>query len=382
MAIDLHLLADKLKRYREQFQVNISELSSSTGIEIERLISMENAEIEPTGDEILILADFYKCDYRFFISNQKLASFEQTEYLFRKYGDDLTKEDRWSIQEVMFLSECEAFLLRHFDNYKNQDFYYEKTGTFFKQHAIDAAARLRDFLGYSNYEVPMDIYEDFRKIGIHLFRRKLINTSISGICIKHPVAGKCVLVNYDEDIYRQRFTTAHEVGHSLLDDDNDVIVSYKKWGKSDLIEIRANTFASNYLLPPSFLKKIPEPLNWNEKKVIEWANKLKVSTEALAYALLDARLIQAEMVELIKSVRVPREDKIDPELPMSLSEKGRERKRTLLERGLSSKYVNLCIEAYRREIISAARMAEMLLVEEFELALILQLYGEEIRYGG
>ncbi len=263
MSIDRQLLADRLIRYREQFQVDISDLSASTGIRSERLIHFEKAEIEPTGDEILILADFYKCDFRFFISNQKLAPFEQTEYLFRKYGDDLTKEDRWAIQEVLFLSECEAFLANHFDNYRIRNFYYEKRGSFYKQQAIEAATLLRDFLGYSDYEVPMDIYEDFREIGIHLFRRKLFNSNISGICVKHPVAGKCVLVNYDEDIYRQRFTAAHEVGHSILDNDNEVVVSYKRWGKKNLVEIRANTFASNYLMPSNFLKRIPNPSTWN-----------------------------------------------------------------------------------------------------------------------
>ncbi len=101
----------------------------------------------------------------------------------------------------------------------------------------------------------------------------------------------------------------------------------------------------------------------------------------MAYALLEAKLINSDVAELIKSSRVPREDKADPELSANLSENSKKRKSVLLECGLSSKYVRLCIEAYDRKIISAARMAEMLLVEEFELSQILQLYGEEIKYG-
>ena len=40
-----------------------------------------------------------------------LAPFEQTETLFRMYGDELSSEDRWAIQEFLFLCECEDYLL-------------------------------------------------------------------------------------------------------------------------------------------------------------------------------------------------------------------------------------------------------------------------------
>ena len=111
MALDLELLASKLRRYREQFQAAISEVSSATGISEDSLSAFENAKKQPTGDEILILADFYKSDYRFFISGEQLAPFEQTETLFRKHGEQLSRKDRWAIQEFLYLCECEEFLM-------------------------------------------------------------------------------------------------------------------------------------------------------------------------------------------------------------------------------------------------------------------------------
>ena len=113
MALDLELLASKLRRYREQFQSTISEVSSSTGISEDSLTVFENAEKQPNGDEILILADFYRCDYRFFISGEQLAPFEQTETLFRKHGEQLSKKDRWAIQEFLYLSPKHYFLPIH-----------------------------------------------------------------------------------------------------------------------------------------------------------------------------------------------------------------------------------------------------------------------------
>lgn len=381
MPFDLNLFADKLIKYRFQFDVTIEEISQATGVSVNRLLDFEQKNTIPDGDEILILADFYKCDFRFFLSDEKLAAFEQTEYLFRNYGGSLTRQDRWAIQEVLFLAECEDFLLKELGDVGYIDFRFIKSGEYLKQHGIDAALNLRKLFGYQVNEVPADIYEDFRRIGIHLFRRKLENSNISGICIRHPQVGNCVLVNYNEDVYRQRFTSAHEAGHSILDGDQEIVVSFAKWRKNDLREIRANNFASHYLLPPEFLMKIPDNTNWDKEKSLKWANRLKVSTEALAYSLSGLDLIDKKTELLIKSIRVPANMKEDPELSSRLSLRSRERKAILIQRGLSNKYVRLCFEAYQRKIISAARIAEMLLVTESELWDIAIIFGERIKYG-
>ena len=40
---------------------------------------------------MLILADHYRCDFKFFISNEQVAPFEQTETLYRAHGNDFTE---------------------------------------------------------------------------------------------------------------------------------------------------------------------------------------------------------------------------------------------------------------------------------------------------
>jgi len=380
MAFDRSLLAQKLKKYREQFQISSSDLSKFTGIAEKDINSYENEEKLPSGDEILILADFYKCDYKFFISNEKVAPFEQTETLFRRYGDQFSKNDRWAVQEILFLAECEVFFNDNLGTYRQERFTFIKKGNFFKNHGIEAANALRQQLGYADNAVPMDIYQDFRSIGIYVYRRCLENSNISGLCIKHPVAGKCILINYNEDIYRQRFTACHEAAHAILDEE-DVVVSFTKWKKGDLVEIRANTFASHYLMPASFLKAIPKSDEWNANKAITWANKLKVSTEALGNALIGNGLIDKKSENLIKSVRVPKNLKSDPELSDALSSLQKIKKSELLKLGLSSSYVHKCLEAYNNNIISAGRMAEMLFTNENHLKQIAELYGENLKYG-
>jgi len=381
MAFDLELLAEKLRKYREQFELSLVELSEATGIAQQSLVEFESGQKEPTGDEILILADVYKCDYRFFISNERFAPFEQTETLFRRYGEEFSRNDRWAVQEVLFLAECEHFMFSNLEIFQDKPFIFRKKGDFFKRHGVDAAAALRLHLKYPDKIIPMDIYEDFRLIGIHVFRRRLENPNISGLFVRHPIAGKCILINYNEDVYRQRFTAAHEAAHCILDEDDDVVVSFAKLDRQDLKEIRANVFASQYLLPPRSLSLIADPGRWDEDKAILWANKFKVSTEALAYALRESSLIDDSIVKIIKRVRVPNEFKIDPEMPESLSPLQKERRKSLLEQGLSSQYVNRCFKMYHKGMISAGRMAEMMLIRENELIDIANLFGEVLVYG-
>jgi hypothetical protein len=77
--IDPAAFRNKLQRYREQRQLTLVELVPGTGIPVERLQGFESGTVAPTGDEVLIIADFIQCDYRFFVSNERLAAFEQTE---------------------------------------------------------------------------------------------------------------------------------------------------------------------------------------------------------------------------------------------------------------------------------------------------------------
>jgi Zn-dependent peptidase ImmA (M78 family)/transcriptional regulator with XRE-family HTH domain len=381
MSLDLSILGSKLKRYREQFQLSIAHVAAGTGIPADVLLSYEKGECEPTGDHILIIADFYKCDYKFFLSNERLAPFQQTGALFRMHGDALLAEDRWAIQEFLFLCECEEFLMSIVPIVNRKPFVFRKHGTHFKQHGKDAAKALRAHLEYPTNKVGIDVFSDLRTIGLHVFRRQLSSSAISGLFIRHPFAGSCVLVNYSEDIYRQRFTAAHEAGHAILDDGKDFNVAFTSSDKNDLSEVRANTFASQYLMPPDFLCAIPDARQWSTEKALEWAGKLKVSTTALSFALRDAGLIDEATVQQLKAVAVPADAKVDAELPPSLSPGQRSRKLDMLKRGLSNFYVQLCFQAYQQDTISAGRLAEMLLESPQTIHSVAALFGESLAHG-
>ena len=325
----------------------------------------------------MILADHYRCDFKFFISNEQVAPFEQTEVLYRAHGSDFSKADRRAVQDFLYLCETEDFLMRELGRAPGS-FTFSPSGDYYKGHVEAAAARLRSVKGYADNVVPRDVYADFRSVGVHVFRRKLGNSNISGLFIAHPVAGKCALVNYSEDIYRQRFSAAHEMAHAIFDAEQGASVSFERPDGSDLVEVRANRFASCYLMPPAFLSKLPDPNGWKDSEAIDWANRLRVSSSALAIALREAKLITQTTYVRISRLRVPRDAKIDPELPESLNTVQRSRKEQLLELGLSDHYVALCFEAQSSGVISQGRLAEALLCSQAELLELANLYGRTL----
>ena len=90
---------------------------------------------------MLILADFFKCDYRFFVSNERLTASEQTESLYRRYGTEFRKSDRRAVLEFLYLCECEQMLQEALDVPK-RSFSFIPAGTYFKGHAALAAEKL------------------------------------------------------------------------------------------------------------------------------------------------------------------------------------------------------------------------------------------------
>jgi len=383
MSFDLVALGNKLQRYRVQLQLSIDDVSTATGIDKPVLLRIEAGKEKPSGDQILVLADFFRCDYKFFISNEKLAPFEQTENLYRRYGGEFSPTDRRSVQDFLFLCENEHFLQESLGFATQTMLSVRLTGSSYKNGGVQAAIQARAYLGYQAHQpTRSEVFQDLRMLGVHVFRRALGNSNISGICIHHPVAGPCLLINYSEDVYRQRFSAAHEAAHALIDKDEEVIVSLFK-GKShkDMREVRANSFASAFLVPRIVLDRVPQPRVWDSEKLRIWCDKFQVNAEPLSIALKEAGYISSEEQQNLKATRLSRMSKIDPELPADLPPHSKQRKLALLQMGISSRYVRLCFDAYDQGIVSAARVSEMLLVDEDELSSIAELFGVRLNNG-
>ncbi|MFS8203093.1 helix-turn-helix domain-containing protein [Streptomyces sp. CWNU-52B] len=112
---------------------------------------------------------------------------------------------------------------------------------------------------------------------------------------------RLILIGPTETWTRQRFTLAHELGHILARDAQELVVeSHVAPGRQkDLTEVRANVFASNLLMPePEVRDQFRQVADRHGRLTVEAFSELvvafKVSPSALSARLSQLRLVDAK----------------------------------------------------------------------------------------
>jgi Zn-dependent peptidase ImmA (M78 family) len=124
------------------------------------------------------------------------------------------------------------------------------------------------------------------------------NNEVSGILVRR--GGETVIgVAKEQAKTRQRFTIAHEIGHLILHDAEEVHVdrefrvklrSQASSSAVDVDEIEANAFAASLLMPESFLRQDVKKLSvdFDDATQVEaLANRYRVSAQAMTFRLLN-----------------------------------------------------------------------------------------------
>lgn len=345
---------------------------------------METGRATPTGDEVLILADFFRCEFPWLIEDGASNPDENVSMLLRSEGGQLAASDRHAIAEFLHLCKSQA-LLEELSGYRgiNNEFHYTLRGTYYIGQGVDCAKALREHHGLPPNAIVIDIFDWLRRSGIRVFRRALPSSTISGLFVRHPDAGRCILINYNDDIYRQRFSAAHEAGHAFMDTDKGYNISHESDIQSrDYVELRANTFASCFLMPPELIKKFGDANQWqNPEKVAEVAGRLFVSIPALLSALRRDKILDDKTITAIRDTRPRPPTKQEPELMGNYTARQLQRKAMLISSGLHANYVQQVFDSHRNGHISLAKAADMLLVAPSEVGEIAALFGTSLKHG-
>lgn len=242
-----------------------------------------------------------------------------------------------------------------------------------------------------------DIAEVLSSQGIWTAQTKLPN-EMSGLFLHNAVLGMAIIVNASHLRTRQRFSYAHEYAHALFDANRSVAFFYFENAR-DLIEVRANAFASAFLMPEQGIVTLLRSMGKGQgsridlaiydpsaesaihahyrqaassqkilAQTISWiAHHFGVSYQAVAYRLQNLGYYKAK----------ERDDLLNEE------SKGREYLRVLHllqdvevsnssteNRELKAQIANLAIEAFQREKISRGRL--------LDLSKLLELSGKEL----
>jgi Zn-dependent peptidase ImmA (M78 family)/transcriptional regulator with XRE-family HTH domain len=215
---------------------------------------------------------------------------------------------------------------------------------------------------------------------------------MSGVFLRSQSIGLVVLVNYHHPRVRKRFSYAHEYAHALLDRDHTATISTQR-NRAELVEVRANAFAAAFLLPaagvrrflssrrkglqsrletvvydPS-IEKTDEPVRATKRTapgsqkisyqdVAGLAHLYGASYQAGAYRLKGLGFVnERELKELLEKQEVGLEYLKMLDFYDDLEAVDKSPKRA--DRELISQVVDLAIEAFRRDQITAERLLEL-----------------------
>lgn len=238
----------------------------------------------------------------------------------------------------------------------------------------ELAKQERQRLGLGYGPIP-DVAEVISMQGIWAVSAEMPD-NVSGICLFHSAIGAAVIVNQTHSRSRRRFSYAHEYAHVLADRKTRIASVSSSSNSKELIERRANSFASEFLMPSrgviDLLDRIDkggpsretmwlfdpatelgEPIEKRNAPgsqeiafhdVAFIADWFQVSYEAAAYRLSDLGKVNRDKLQVL----------------LAQKEEGR----TLIEdRAEEQPFLNtyvrwLAREAYRREAISGGRFRD------------------------
>lgn len=152
------------------------------------------------------------------------------------------------------------------------------------KNAKNKALEILERFGFDSPPVDPIIIANELGINVRFVKFNPENKKISGFFYAKRNE---IFVNEEEDIYRQVFTVAHELGHKLLHQEwlktNDYQVLWRDaslYDANDIKEKEANCFAANLLVPKAILKQYYQVANVEELSVL-----FGVSRQVITYRL-------------------------------------------------------------------------------------------------
>ncbi|MBI5504186.1 MAG: ImmA/IrrE family metallo-endopeptidase [Deltaproteobacteria bacterium] len=206
---------------------------------------------------------------------------------------------------------------------------------------------------------------------------------VSGLTLSDAKIGLFVVANRAHHVLRRRFSFAHEYAHVVVDRDRFGLVS-RASERDDLLEVRANAFAANFLMPEDGVRQVIAGLGKGKASrvyaevfdevgsvdvegrteagsqtvqmydVVLLAHSFEVSRLTALYRLRNLRIVSEAEFESLRALDTAGKGKQLSKL-LGLSEPDHEETRNEFQH----RFLGLALEAYRREDISRGKLDEL-----------------------
>ncbi len=239
------------------------------------------------------------------------------------------------------------------------------------------ARRVRETLGLCSGPIA-NLSQLVEELGIAIARVSLGGSAVSGVALVEPAIGGCIVVNRDDRPERQLFTIAHQLFHHLAD--HHAHRCEASHGKDDLMEVRAEHFASALLMPRDGLEHYRVDvvgIPWSELEpthVARFQTHFLVSYRSMILRLRHLRLISDSHEGRLLHIaphHIARLCVFDADQVV------------LTSHAFDQLLHTLAIEAFEHGKISRGRLASTLEMDDEELAALLQdlrIIGPSIPY--
>ncbi len=356
----------RLRRAREACGMTQEEVARALGVSRSSVAQMELGNRMVSGLELARLAFLYGRDMREFVEDEELKE-DPLLVLFRRHAD---LAGQAGVQQA--LRECVALgrELAHLEHLLGVDRAvglgeipeYRLPRPRTKREAVQQgehmAGQERRRLGLEAAPVA-NMAELLESEGVHTARIPLPD-EVSGLTLIHPEIGCFVFVNRMHHVLRRRFSLAHEYCHVLLDRSHGSTISRE--GTNDLLEVRANAFAAAFLMPEEGVRAFIHSLGKERRSgggiqlydVVQLAHHFRVSRESACYRLRDLGLLtKRELQELLHRERGGLGRALEKALHLGAPCPEEE------EGGFQRRFFVLALEAFRRGLISQAKLVEL-----------------------
>jgi Zn-dependent peptidase ImmA (M78 family)/transcriptional regulator with XRE-family HTH domain len=208
--------------------------------------------------------------------------------------------------------------------------------------------------------------------------------NISGLTLSDKTPGAFVVINAGHSELRRRFSLAHEYAHVLLDRDRSGAISRAE-NRADLLEVRANAFAAEFLMPMEGVSQFIQALGkgaasrtqvavFDEAEAVQveqratpgsqeiqlydvalLAHHFGASRISALYRLKNLRLIDEREFQSMKTKEDAGAGKAIADF-LAAPERSRE---DSARDDFRRRFLGLALEAYRREEITRSKFGEL-----------------------
>lgn len=301
---DSEVLGRRLKQARMEAQITQDFAAKEIGVARTTIVAIEKGQRKLKDNEFVRLCSLYKIA----ASSILRPSQKREDIIFKFRRDSRVQVDSPGAQDAIELllslasasEELESMMGK--SRYKTQLYQHVIQNRDIKTQAEDAASALRQKIGIGSLPVG-DLFSILEfHLDFSVFVRE-IDSNISGLYVNNDQIGHCMLLNAKHSLGRLYFTAAHELGHAVSSV-SAYHVNFEGHEESSEEEIFANSFASSFLMPASFIRKVFDEFSaqgaFSPRQLIVMAKTTGVSPEAMCRRLEGLGLLKQGTYDSIK----------------------------------------------------------------------------------